>query len=1344
MTKNTSYLNQKNPIAVSNRLVRDRKYEEALARYEEALAYYESEYGLKSRLHKVVSSNIEYVKKKLKRNDVIVSKNIKIKKPDNFEQIYFNIIEKLDIFDQVWYLNEYGDKYKIEGNPLAHFLDIGVKNQLNPSKNFNTKYYLSSNPDVESSGVNPFIHYITQGHTENRLPIPPTTYYESRYSVSKPTYLPRLPIDASVVEKAVRVIAFYLPQFHAVPENDEWWGNGFTEWTNVRPAKPQFEGHYQPHVPDEYLEYYNLLDNKTQAKQIELAKQYGIEGFCFYLYWFTGHKLLQQPVDNYLADSKLDLPFCICWANENWTRRWDGLDQDLLMEQKYSAEDDIEFIENAVKYLHDPRYIRINGKPLLLVYRPKLFPDMKATAKRWRDWCADHGVGEIYLTYPQSFENVDPAEYGFDAACEFPPNNSSPPQINHKVSPLVKDFKTTVYDWRIFLDRSEKYIEPPYTLFRTVVPSWDNTARKKNKGTVFQNSCPNLFENWLERAFNNTLEKKTSEDEKIVFINAWNEWAEGAHLEPDEKYGYAWLQAVRNAHNRVTQQKLRHWSLDNIRWNKIQALFENEIPDKNSYAFLSNYLSVLQQGKRFGLDYELIDGVPKWKNGDEIYNLNKFEDISEIHKRIYRDGPCCFVILQYNRSDMTISCVKSIQKLEKNGMKINIIIVDNNSDKYHYELVKQTFNNSQEVIILRNYENLGFSVGNNIGYKYAKEKLNAKFCVVINNDTEIKQPDFLKKLLELFDKYSFSLLGPDVLIGDGRHENPWNDYIYSIEEFKELKDLRSLERKNFTDSGQAQFKKLGKSTASSDILINPILQGAVFVVSPIFIANHEYIFDKRLFLYGEEFLLATEYLLNGDLAIYSKQLEVEHHEGATTAKLPTKLKIMHGYDSVIKSTKLCLKRLLRADDAAKGKTIDHSDIDVLRDIITEDRHHILFDLFFCQPGYHGGGEYGKAIFKKLVDEYSKSGGFDLWAALNPDLFIDPWVWKVCRTYGINVISVKSYQDIINLVNMDIFYSFYTPAIVVYTGYEYMKRVGTRLPFRTQKTRIIGTLLDIRDYELANTYESIHKVRKNVGCKYENFMSKDTESSLYQKKKDEAIELKIMYKNIINDSRVEIVTISKYCETSIKENIGIPANEIKVLMAPMKIRPIPRFDSFSEFGTHEKNYALILNAGRFEKNVCTAIKAFDQIFSNYQCPDFFKVVLTGLQNISDSGLEKIVNAERFVVLGEVSPENLEYLLKNAKFLVYPSFNEGFGYPPIEAMSYGTTAVVSNVTAIPEFCADNAIYINPYDFDSVYSKLKICIIQKNLKKPKSEYIEYLKNRQDNDLKRMIEIIVNGENI
>jgi glycosyltransferase involved in cell wall biosynthesis len=374
------------------------------------------------------------------------------------------------------------------------------------------------------------------------------TFADSRQTgliPESPVFVPRIEA-APLFQKPVRAVAFYLPQFHPIPENDEWWGEGFTEWTNVRPAEPTFVGHHQPRVPGE-LGYYDLRDTSVQRRQIELAKLYGLEGFCFYFYWFGGKRLLETPVENWLNDPTLDFPFCLCWANENWSRRWDGLDQELLIGQHHSPEDDLAFIAEASRYLRDPRYIRINGKPVLIIYRPSLLPSMNETAERWRGWCRENGVGEIYLAYVQSFENNDPRDYGLDAAIEFPPNNSGPPNVTDLVVPVQEPFASTVYDWSILAERSENYQPRSYMVFRSMCPGWDNTARRKRGGTVFVNNTAARYRRWFENAIDDTVANIADPSERLVFVNAWNEWAEGAYLEPDTANGYAYLQATRDA-----------------------------------------------------------------------------------------------------------------------------------------------------------------------------------------------------------------------------------------------------------------------------------------------------------------------------------------------------------------------------------------------------------------------------------------------------------------------------------------------------------------------------------------------------------------------------------------------------------------------------------------------------------------------------------------------------------------------------------------------------------------------------------------------------------------------------
>lgn len=450
-------------------------------------------------------------------------------------------IEESEYFDADWYAEHYADVRLLGLSPAEHYLRIGASLLRDPGPDFSTGYYLASYPDVAQSGANPLWHYLAHGRDEGRR-IEPSGYH----LLPPPPDFPVPLLSAEPpTQKPARLIAYYLPQFHPIPENDAWWGEGFTEWTNVQPARPQLARHYQPHVPGE-LGYYDLRDTAVQHRQVELARLYGIEGFCFYFYWFAGKRLLETPIRNYLDEPSLDLPFCLCWANENWSRRWDGRDHDVLIAQDHSPEDDLAFIKHVAQYMQDPRYIRVDGKPLLLVYRPNLLPDPPATSTRWRDWCRRNGIGEIHLAYTQSFESNNPEDYGFDAAIEFPPNNSHLPTLTEHCR-TEAGFQGRIYDWSALVERSFSYPSRPFTLYRGLCPSWDNTARRGANGTIMANSTPQRFTRWATNAIRDTKARFRNHDERLVFVNAWNEWAEGAHLEPDQRYGYAWLESIRVA-----------------------------------------------------------------------------------------------------------------------------------------------------------------------------------------------------------------------------------------------------------------------------------------------------------------------------------------------------------------------------------------------------------------------------------------------------------------------------------------------------------------------------------------------------------------------------------------------------------------------------------------------------------------------------------------------------------------------------------------------------------------------------------------------------------------------------
>jgi lipopolysaccharide biosynthesis protein len=343
----------------------------------------------------------------------------------------------------------------------------------------------------------------------------------------------------------IKLIAFFLPQFHPIPENDQWWGKGFTEWTNVTKAQPLFQGHYQPQLPSD-LGFYDLRLREVRHEQIAMAKEYGIDGFCYHYYWFSGKRLLYRPLEDMLGDRQSDMPFCLCWANENWTRRWDAAEHEILMAQKYLPDDDINFIKSLEPYFSDQRYIRVNGAPLLIVYRPQKLPDPRKTVNTWREYCARAGIGNIHLCAALTHGNMDYGQFDFDSGVEFPPHNLNGVELVNSEIDFYQMFRGIIVKQdavaRSYLDRRYEH----GNVFRTVFPGWDNTPRVGSRSLVILNGTPTNYQYWLSESIRMTTEE-FPEEERFVFINAWNEWAEGCHLEPDQRYGKRFLEATLRA-----------------------------------------------------------------------------------------------------------------------------------------------------------------------------------------------------------------------------------------------------------------------------------------------------------------------------------------------------------------------------------------------------------------------------------------------------------------------------------------------------------------------------------------------------------------------------------------------------------------------------------------------------------------------------------------------------------------------------------------------------------------------------------------------------------------------------
>lgn len=346
---------------------------------------------------------------------------------------------------------------------------------------------------------------------------------------------------------AIKLIAFYLPQFHINSLNNKLWGEGFTEWTNVAQGRPNFQGHYQPHIPGE-LGFYDLSFIENIEKQVQLAKSFGISGFCFYYYWFDGERALELPLDLFLK-SNLDFPFCICWANENWSKKWDGGNNDVVLKQSYSDDFEEKFINSIVAILKDERYIRIGGSPVLLLYRPTLFSNPRESIRKMREVASNLGVEKITILVVDFYIGAEKVkDMGADGVVEFPPHQFYDQEMLADFLPgklLNPEFIGHVLDYRKMMRRALKKwnTNDNFLYLRGLIPSWDNTARRKDSSVIVINNSPKLYEKWLRYLLKYSKEKRSP----LIFINAWNEWGEGCHLEPDRFFGRAFLQATKES-----------------------------------------------------------------------------------------------------------------------------------------------------------------------------------------------------------------------------------------------------------------------------------------------------------------------------------------------------------------------------------------------------------------------------------------------------------------------------------------------------------------------------------------------------------------------------------------------------------------------------------------------------------------------------------------------------------------------------------------------------------------------------------------------------------------------------
>ncbi|MFP5221750.1 MAG: glycoside hydrolase family 99-like domain-containing protein [Acidobacteriota bacterium] len=346
-----------------------------------------------------------------------------------------------------------------------------------------------------------------------------------------------------------RLIALYLPQYHPIPENDEWWGKGFTEWTNTAKAKKLFRNHYQPHVPAD-LGFYDLRLPEARQSQADLARAYGIEGFCYYHYWFAGRRILERPFQEVLESSQPDFPFCLCWANETWCGVWHGAPNKILIEQTYPGPKDHEaHFAALLPAFADPRHIRVDNKPLFLIYKPEKLPHSKQALAQWRAMAKDAGLDGLYLLGVNSSKAWNPLEHGFDAKVFPPPfhlrkwvSRRNPLRWLQNRYELWKGLPT-FHPFGKLLQHEAEHRDEPYECYSCAIHAWDNTPRSGSNGVVVTGSNPEQYGRLLRACIQKT--QHLDPDHRLIFLKSWNEWAEGNHLEPDIQHGHAYLETIR-------------------------------------------------------------------------------------------------------------------------------------------------------------------------------------------------------------------------------------------------------------------------------------------------------------------------------------------------------------------------------------------------------------------------------------------------------------------------------------------------------------------------------------------------------------------------------------------------------------------------------------------------------------------------------------------------------------------------------------------------------------------------------------------------------------------------------
>ena len=616
-------------------------------------------------------------------------------------------------------------------------------------------------------------------------------------------------------EKKAKVIAFFLPQFHPIPENDRWWGKGFTEWRMVATSKPLFPGHYQPHIPAD-TGFYDLRVPEVRELQADLAKEYGIDAFCYWHYWFDGKLLLERPLLEILESGKPQFPFCLAWANENWTRRWDGLDNEIIMRQTYGGtKDHIEHFNWLLKFFKDERYFKIEGKPVFLIYRPGQIPDIENMIELWRRLAKNNGFDLFLISIKCSADSISNwKKVGFDGELVFQPFFSIITTSYLKASGIPLDKISLIFDYaevaNLMSDINKEFMDQSPNAFVCVTPSWDNTPRRKRlKPYILVNSSPEIFEKWLKVEIERVQNRKP--EHRIVFINAWNEWGESNHLEPDLKFGHSYLEAVKRAVYGDDSPKnwkgRKFFSLDSESEFTTDSLLqfarmmysENNLTLSERYFYLALRYAIKEISRSYhnirSLAYQGKDNEAR----EEVKKLNLF---SSLLSQIQND----IAILKYNINDvnMAIFHLRKSTYYDKNNITAKKNLADIFIERGELERALSAYHEvlkikPDDVETLLNIADICLELGDgqNAEFFYKKvlevepENKRAKFGIIQLNNAKGNHLPLVSIIIPVFNQIKYTKLAIEsiqkftnvpyeIIVVDNASTDETKDYLSSL------------------------------------------------------------------------------------------------------------------------------------------------------------------------------------------------------------------------------------------------------------------------------------------------------------------------------------------------------------------------------------------------------------------------------------------------------------------------------------------------------------------------------------------------------------------------------------